>query len=42
VGPFAGKFPEVICDSPDELGMILSGDYDAWKRYRDQIVDEGR
>ena len=37
---FADNFPEVVCGSPEELGAILSGDYDAWKRYRDQIVGE--
>jgi hypothetical protein len=38
----AGKFPEVVCGSPEELGAILSGGYDAWERYRDQVVGEGR
>ena len=37
---FADSFSEVVCGSPEELGAILSGDYDAWKRYRDQIVGE--
>jgi len=37
---FSDSFPEVVCGSPEELGAILSGDYDAWKRYRDQIVGE--
>ena len=35
---FADSFPEVVCGSPEELGAILSGGYDAWKRYRDRIV----
>ena len=37
---FTDSFPEVVWGSPEELGAILSGDYDAWKRYRDQIVGE--
>lgn len=37
---FADSFSEVVCGSPEELGAILSGDYDVWKRYRDQIVGE--
>jgi hypothetical protein len=39
---FADDFPEVVCGSPEELGAILSGGYDAWERYRDQIVGDGR
>jgi hypothetical protein len=38
---FADSFPEVVCGSPEELGAILSGGYEAWKRYRDQVVGEG-
>src|SRR3954453_13179778 len=38
---FADGFPEVVCGSPGELGAILSGGYDAWRRYRDRIVGEG-
>jgi hypothetical protein len=38
---FADDFPEVVCSSPEELGEILSGGFDAWRRYRDQIVGEG-
>ena len=26
---FADSFPEVVCGSPEELGAILSGGYDA-------------
>lgn len=37
---FADSFPEVVWGSPEELGAILLGDYDACKRYRDQIVGE--
>ncbi len=37
---FAGSFPEVVCGTPEELGAILSGGYEAWERYRDQIVGE--
>jgi hypothetical protein len=39
---FAEDFPEVVCGSPEELRAILSGGYEAWERYRDQIVSEGR
>jgi hypothetical protein len=39
---FADSFPEVVCGSPGELGEILSGGYEAWERYRDQIAGEGR
>jgi hypothetical protein len=38
---FADDFPEVVCGSPEELGALLSGGYDAWRKYRDQIVGEG-
>jgi hypothetical protein len=41
-GELADKFPEVVCGSPQELGAVLSGGYDAWKRYRDQVVGDGR
>jgi hypothetical protein len=41
-GGFADSFPEVVCASPEELGAILSDGYDPWKRYRDQVVGEGR
>jgi hypothetical protein len=37
---FADNFPEVVCESPEDLGKILSGGYDAWTGYRDQILDE--
>jgi hypothetical protein len=39
---FADSFPEVVCGSPEELGAILSDGYEAWRRYRDQVVGEGR
>lgn len=37
---FADSFPEVVCDSPEELGTNLSGGFEAWKRFRDRIVGE--
>ena len=37
---FADSFTEVVCASPEELGATLSGGFDDWKRYRDQIVGE--
>ena len=37
----ADEFPEVVCGSPEDLGAILSGGYDAWRRYRNQVVGEG-
>ncbi len=39
---FAEEFKEVVCGSPEELGAILSGGYEAWRSYRDQIVGDGR
>ena len=33
---------EFIYGSPVESGATLSGGYEAWQRYRDQIVGEGR
>jgi hypothetical protein len=39
---FADRFPEVVCGSPEELGAILSGGYEAWEKYREQIVGEGQ
>ena len=36
----AGEFPEVVCGSPEDLGAILSGGFEAWRRYRDKIVGE--
>jgi hypothetical protein len=41
VSEFAGRFTEVVCGSPEELGAILSGGYEAWERYRDRIVGAG-
>lgn len=35
---FADSFPEVVCDSVEELRAVLTGGFDEWKRYRDQIV----
>lgn len=37
----ADSFPEVVCGSPEDLGAILSGGFEAWKRYRDRMVGEG-
>ena len=39
---FADRFPEVVCGSPEELGTILSGGFDAWRAYRDRIVGDGQ
>ena len=39
-GGFADRFPEVVCGSPEELGAILSGGFDAWRAYRDRIAGE--
>lgn len=39
---FTDKFPEVVCRSPEELGAVLSGGYEAWERYRDRVVGDGR
>ena len=33
--------PIVVCGSADELGILLSDDVDAWKKYRDQVVGDG-
>ncbi len=36
-------FPErVVCDSADELGVLLSGGFSAWKKYRDHVVGDGK
>jgi hypothetical protein len=32
----------VICDSPEELGAFLDGGFQAWKKYRDQVVGDNR
>jgi hypothetical protein len=37
---FADSFPEVVCNSAEELGSVLTGGFDGWKRYRDQIVEK--
>jgi hypothetical protein len=34
---FSDSFPEVVCESPEELGSVLSGGFDSFERYRDQI-----
>ena len=39
---FADRFPEIVCRSPENLEVILGSGYDAWKRYRGQIVGENR
>jgi hypothetical protein len=36
----ADSFPEIACGSPEVLGTILSGGFDAWKRYRNQVVGD--
>ena len=33
--------PIVVCDSADELGVLLSGGFGTWKKYRDQVVGDG-
>ena len=38
---FSDSFPEVVCNSPEELGAVLSGGYESWERYRDQVMGEG-
>jgi hypothetical protein len=35
---FADGSPEVICNSPEELGTVLSGGFQAWKGYRDRVA----
>jgi hypothetical protein len=35
---FADSFPEVICDSAEELGVVLSGGFEAWQEYRERVV----
>jgi hypothetical protein len=32
-------FTRIVCGSPDELGVILDEGIEAWKRYRDQVVE---
>jgi hypothetical protein len=36
----SGEAQLVVCNSPNELGKLLSGGFRAWKRYRDQVVGE--
>ena len=34
-------FPKiVVCNSADELGILLSGGFRAWKKYRDHVVGD--
>ena len=37
---FADSFPEVVCYSAVELGAVLTGGFEEWKRIRDQIVEK--
>lgn len=38
-----GDFPRlVVCNSADDLGILLSKGFGAWKKYRDQIVGDGK
>jgi hypothetical protein len=37
---FADRFPEVVCKPEEERGGVLPGDFDRWKRNRDQVVGE--
>jgi hypothetical protein len=30
----------VVCDTPAELGSLLSGGYTGWRRYRDQVTNQ--
>jgi hypothetical protein len=31
----------IVCNSADELGVLLSGGFSAWKRYRDLVSGDG-
>jgi hypothetical protein len=33
---------EMVCDSPEKLGAVLSGGYGSWGRYLDQIIVDRR
>jgi hypothetical protein len=35
---FADSLPEVVCNSAEELGAVLTGGFDRWRQYRDQIL----
>lgn len=36
------KFPElVVCESREEIRLLLSEGFETWKAYRDQVVDGG-
>ncbi|HXC99568.1 MAG TPA: hypothetical protein VN048_09515 [Verrucomicrobiae bacterium] len=36
------EIPPVLCGSPEELWSLLSGGYEGWKKYRDQVVGDNR
>jgi hypothetical protein len=39
----ANNDPEpVLCGSPEELESLLSGGYNGWKKYRDEVLRENR
>ncbi len=34
-------FPEpTVCNSPEEIGLLINQGFDAWKAYRDRVVHE--
>jgi hypothetical protein len=35
---FADSFPEVVCNSAEELGEVLTKGFDRWQQYRDRIA----
>jgi hypothetical protein len=36
-------FPEIVtCDSAEELGVLLSDGFGAWKKYRDRLLRRGK
>ena len=38
----AAADPPALCRTPEELGRVLMGGYEAWSRYRDFIVRQGQ
>lgn len=32
----------VVCGSPEELDSLLSGSYESWQKYRDQVLRQNR
>ena len=40
VGDLAADFPEVVCESPEQLGAMLAGGFEAWAAHRGRAAGE--